>query len=360
MVRHLSGVRDPRRQWGNLKHLLIDILVIGMCTILCDGEDFVDMEEYGNDKTEWLQGFLALPHGIPDSDTFRRVFEVVNPKELANCLRSWLDGERTRRQVCLDGKTVCGSGNSEHVALHVVTAWAEEARLSLGELAVDEKSNEITAIPKLLDLIDVEGEVVSIDAMGCQTDIADKIRNRKADYLLAVKGNQGHLFEDIAAYFDDCDDLPHEKWRGKLEKGHGRIERRSVMTAPADWLDDRAKWHDIQTVICSIGTRITDDVEVTTKRYYISSLRAPPEKFAEQIRNHWSIENHLHWALDVTFREDQSRAKKDNSPLNLNVLRKFALPILHACKVGRLSAQKKRKKAARNPDFLNQLLFSQK
>jgi len=232
-----------------------------------------------------------------------------------------------------------------------------ETRLSLGEVVVDEKSNEITAIPKLLDLIDVAGDVVSIDAIGCQMDIAAAIRKKDADYLLALKGNQGHLLEDVTTYFDYPEGLSHEEWRGPWEKNHGRIERRSIVTAPANWLEDKAKWLDIQTIICSTSVWQVGRKETVAKRYYVSSLQATPEYFAKLIREHWSIENHLHWALDVIFREDACRVKKDNSPLNLNILRKLALPILHACKLGRMSAKHKMLKAARSPVFLDKLLF---
>jgi len=228
-------VTDPRRQWGYLRHSLVDILVIGLCSALSDGQDFVDMEEFGRDRREWLRGFLELRNGIPDSDTFRRVFERVNPAQLRKALENWLDSAREqRRLVNLDGKTIRGSGNEEHDALHVVSAWVGETRLTLGEVVVDEKSNEITAIPQLLKLIDIEGDVVSIDAMGCQTDIATAIRKKGADYLLAVKGNQALLFEDIKTYFDNPEGLPHESWRGPWEKNHGRIERRSAGTAPGE------------------------------------------------------------------------------------------------------------------------------
>jgi predicted transposase YbfD/YdcC len=357
----LKKVTDPRRSWGNKRHMLVDILMIGLCSTLSAGVDFVDMEDFGNDRMEWLKGFLELPNGIPHSDTFRRVFERVCPIELKRCLTAWLDTQREGQQlVNVDGKTIRGSASDKHGAYHVVSAWVEEKRLTLGEIKTDEKSNEIKAIPELLELIDVEGDVVSIDAMGCQMDIASAIRKKKADYLLAVKGNQGTLFEDISTYFDNLDGLPHIRWQGKVEKDHGRIERRAVIVAPASWLDCTANWQDIQTIIRYTCSRVKDGVKTVSNRHYISSLDTTPEHFAMLLRGHWSIENHLHWALDVVFREDASRARKGNSPLTLNVLRKIAIPILHACKVGRLSAQKKMLKAARNPDFLGCLLFAQK
>lgn len=335
--------------------------MIGLCSTLSAGVDYVDMEDFGNDRIEWLKGFLELPNGIPDSDTFRRVFERVSPMELKECLTSWLDTQRDgRRLVNVDGKTIRGSTSDKHGAYHVVSAWVEDTRLTLGEVKSEEKSNEIKAIPQLLELIDVEGDVVSIDAIGCQMDIASAIRKKKADYLLAVKGNQETLFKDISTYFDNLEGLPHVRWQGKFEKDHGRIERREVTTAPASWLDYAAKWQDIHTIIRYTCSREKSGVKTLSKRYYISSLDTTPEHFAKLLRGHWSIENHLHWALDVIFREDASRARKDNSPLNLNVLRKIAIPILHACKVGRLSAQKKMLKAARNPAFLDCLLFGPK
>lgn len=352
---------DPRRQWGNKRHLLVDILAIGLCSTLSSGQDFEDMEDFGNDRIEWLQGFLALPNGIPDSDTFRRVFERLNPVELKNRLINWVSCERVRRgQVCIDGKTIRGSGNQEHEAYHVVSAWANEERLSLGEVETIGKGNEIKAIMQLLSLVDIKGDVVSIDAIGCQTQIAQEIRKKEADYLLALKKNQGNMYEDVEEYFENKQDLPHEGWQGPWEKDHGRIERRHVATAPADWLEGRENWQDIQTVICCTATRIIGEKETITKRYYISSLQASPERFSQLIRGHWSIENHLHWALDVTFGEDSSRVRKNNSPLNLNVLRKIAIPILHAHKVNKLSAKRKMLKAARNPDFLHRLLFEEK
>lgn len=200
----LGGVSDPRREWGNYRHKLMDILVIGLCTVICGGEDFEDMEEFGTERIQWLKGFLELPNGIPDSDTFRRVFERVDSQELMVCLQQWLleAVESGGRLVNIDGKTICGSGKrGDHSALHVVSAWVHETEMVLGQIPTDEKSNEITAIPKLLDLVDVEGDIVSIDAMGCQMEIAKKIREKEANYVLAVKDNQPTLHEDIQEYF---------------------------------------------------------------------------------------------------------------------------------------------------------------
>ncbi len=204
LKKELNTVTDPRRQYGNLRHKLEEVLIIGLCSMLCCGEDFGDMEDFGKDREAWLREFLELPHGIPDSDTFRQVFERVDPQELAKSLNAWVDkaSKCGGRNVNIDGKTICGSKNSEHNAYHVVSAWIEESHITLGEIAVSEKSNEITAIPELLELIDIYGDIVTIDAMGCQTAIAEKIRKEGADYVLALKDNQPTLHEDVADYFD--------------------------------------------------------------------------------------------------------------------------------------------------------------
>jgi len=322
------------------------------------------MEEFGHDRKEWLCTFLELPNGIPDSDTFRRVFERVDPVALAKSLNEWLAMAQTSggRSVNIDGKTICGSKSKKQAARHVVSAWVEENGITLGELAVEEKSNEITIIPELLDLIDVEGDIVTIDAMGCQKEISTKIREKKADYLLAVKDNQETLHEDISDYFNWIEkDNPKsetvDSWKSRPEKGHGRIETREVVTAPADWLEQKDDWTDIHTIIRYRCTREIDGIKTITVRHYISSFDTTAENFGEIIRGHWSVENKLHWMLDVVFREDSSKAKKENSPLNLNVLRKIALHILNKIKIGRLSVRKKMLKASRDSNFLSQILF---
>ena len=360
----LDDVADCRRGYGNLRHKLVDILVIGLCSTICCGEDFVDMEEFGRDREEWLRGFLELPNGIPDSDTFRRVFEGIEPAALARALNAWLEYETRSggRSVNIDGKTICGSANAEHDAYHVLSAWVSENAITLGELAVEEKRNEITAIPDLLDLIDVEGDIVTIDAMGCQTDIAEKIRERKADYVLALKDNHRTLHEDVGEYFDWIErEKPkseeYEVWKGKPEKCHGRIETRKILVASADWLEERDAWKDICKIIRYECTREINGVKTVSIRHYISSFDTTAEQFGEIIRGHWSIENQLHWMLDVTFREDDAKARKDKSPLNLNVLRKIALSALKSVTVGRLSIRKKMMKAARDQVFLDTIIF---
>ena len=360
----IKGIKDPRRAWGNKRHKLEDLLIIGLCSTICCGEDFVDMEEFGRDREEWLRNFLELPNGIPDSDTFRRVFERIDPSTLAKSLNGWLENaERSGgRSVNIDGKTIRGSGNVWHNAYHVLSAWVDENAITLGELAVESKQNEITAIPKLLDLIDIAGDIVTIDAIGCQVDIAKKIRSKEADYVLALKDNQESLHEDVKDYFDWLEGEQHtgevyERWKSKVEKCHGRIETREILITSAHWLENRERWQDLRTLIRYRCTREIDGVKTVSVRHYISSFETNAESFGAIIRGHWAVENQLHWVLDVIFREDGGRARKDNSPLNLNVLRKIALTVLKKISFGRLSLRKKMMKAARDTNFLAQLLF---
>ncbi len=361
----LEEVSDPRRQWGNKRHKLEDILIIGLCSVICCGEDFVDMEEFGLDRREWLQAFLELPNGIPDSDTFRRVFERLDSGELAKSLNNWLAVEEKSggRSINIDGKTIRGSGNGTHKAYHVVSAWVQENQISLGELAVQEKSNEITVIPELLDLVDIAGDIVTIDAMGCQTDIAAKIREKEADYVLSLKDNHPTLYDEVKEYFDWLEkERPvaekYEVWKSGTEKGHGRIEKREITVASAAWIEDKARWTDICTIVRCRASRTVNGVEAISNRYYISSFDTSAESFGAIIRGHWSIENQLHWLLDVVFREDAAKARKDYAPLNMNVLRKIAMTLLKSAHSDKkLSFRKKMLKASRNPRFLASVLI---
>jgi len=367
MKEALGGISDPRRQWGYLRHMLPDILVIGLCSVITKGADFEDMGDLGRDSEEWFAGFLELPHGIPGEDTFRRMFERIAPARLLECLRSWLTGsaEPGGREVCIDGKTLRGSKGGGRKAVHMVSAWVNANSLTLGQLETREKSNEITAIPELLELIDVKGDTVTVDAMGCQAEIAAKIRSKGADYVLAVKENRPTLHGEIAEYFRHLDEaklppLPEDIWESGLEKDHGRLERRRVRTAcDIGFLSDAKKWKGLRTIVESRGERtvIGGETKVTC-RYYISSRDCAAEEFCRIIRGHWSIENNLHWALDVSFGEDGCRARKDNSPKNLAVMRKMALGLLRAVDAGKgVSLRRKMRMACRNTDFLRKVLF---
>ena len=371
MQEALRGVDDPRRQWGFIRHKLLDILVIGLCSITVRGEGFDEMEDLGRAWEEWFRKFLELPNGIPDEDTFRRIFERVNSSQLLSCLQQWLAEKSLSggREINLDGKTIRGSGcvSAERKGIHMVSAWVNENNLTLGQLATEAHSNEITAIPQLLDMIDIEGDTVTIDAMGCQTEIASKIRSKHADYVLAVKENQATLYNEIKEYFDYIDegrharDMPEDVWESGLEKDHGRVEKRRIRTAcDISFLSRKKQWKDIKTIIEYLCERTVKEKTTITYKYYISSKDTSAEEFGRIIRNHWSIENNLHWALDVSFREDACRARKDNSPKNLTVLRKIALSRLRAVNAGkRVSIRRKMFRASLNPDFLHKVLFGE-
>jgi len=367
MKTHLQEIKDPRRvEWGNIRHKLVDMLIIALCTIIIGEDEFEAMEEWALEREDWLRSFLELPNGIPDKDTFRRLFQRLEPQSLLRSLNAWLNPvtEPGGREVNFDGKVVCGSGSGENDALNIVSAWVGAQNLVLGQMATDEKSNEITAIPQVLDMIDVKGDIVTIDAMGCQTEIAKKIRKKEADYVLAVKENHPTLYNDIRDYFDyleeePCNDKPADQWTSPLEKDHGRIERRSTTTVTElDWLDNKEAWEDLGTIIRYRCSRTIGETTTITDRYYISSMFASAETFGGIIRRHWSIENQLHWSLDVQFREDASQVRKDRTPENLNILRKIALARLRATEVSKkLSTKLKMFKAALNPQFLLSVLF---
>ncbi len=353
----LSTITDPRRQYGNIRHKLEDIIAIGLCTVICGGEDFVDMEDFGREREEFLRNFLELPNGIPDIDTFRRVFENLNPEELSECLVNWLDVELPDRCViAVDGKTICGSANKEHKAYHVVSAFVAETQITLGEITVEEKSNEITADPELLDLLYIDDAIITADSMICQKKIVQKICDGKADYCIALKENQPTLFKDTQDYFleftAECVNAITS------EKGHGRIEiREYFLSTDIDWLEQRDKWTNLNALGMVHSKVIEGENKSEFTRYFITSLTDINE-FAYAVRKHWSIENQLHWCLDVIFREDAARTGKNNSPLNMNVLRKSALSLLNQAKYGRLSKKRMRFKASLNPDVLLSVLLS--
>ncbi|MDR0758607.1 MAG: ISAs1 family transposase, partial [Treponema sp.] len=273
-VRRMKGslgeIPDPRRQWGYLRHKLIDLLVIGLCSIITRGEGFDEMEEMGRDREQWFRQFLELPHGIPDEDTFRRIFERLNPGALMKCLQDW-QGEMREA--------------GEHKAIPMVSAWVNENNLVLGQLATEEKSNEITAIPKLLDLIDVSGDTITIDAMGRQKEIVKKIRGQKAHYVLGVKENQPLLYQEIREYFEWLDDettteLHEDVWESGVEKGHGRIEQRRIRTVvDTGFLSGKKEWKDLTTIIECRGTRMVGDKTSVSVRYFISDKDIPAEEF---------------------------------------------------------------------------------
>jgi predicted transposase YbfD/YdcC len=371
VAEYLEEIGDPRRrEYGNIRHKLIDIIVIAFTAALCGYEDYEEMEEFGRLKQDFLKGFLELPNGIPDESAFRRVLQCLNPRELQEGLENWLVEVKLRRNgegagarlVNIDGKTIRGSG------FHVVSAWIGEHGLSLGQLKTEEKSNEIKAAPKLLELLDVQGDVVTADAMSCQKEIAQKIREKGADYILAVQENQPTLYEDIKEYFEGMEsgeigELPEDLWQGAEERGHGRVERREIRTVTGlEWLEGREAWAGLRTIVQYRTFRKVKGKEtVQTDQYYISSGEFSAEEFLNYIRGHWSIENQLHWMLDIVFREDECRVRTGNAALNLNILRKMALYRLKKIQMEkkRVSAKRRMMHAALDSGFLYEALFSE-
>jgi predicted transposase YbfD/YdcC len=353
---------DPRVK-GRSRHLLVDVVVIAICAVIADCDDWSDIAQFGQQREAWFRRFLKLPHGIPSHDTFERVFAALNRRAFQRCCIQWFMavGECLGLgHIAIDGKTQRGSGNDALRPLHVVSAWATAANLALGQVAVAQKSNEITAIPQLLDLLELHGALVTIDAMGCQKEIAQKIVERGGDYLLAVKGNQEKLLEDIQATVTKALDgeLPLGVARQitTREEGHGRQEVRSyVVIEDVSGLRDRKSWPKVKVVGMCRRERTVNGKTTSEVHYFIGSRRMSARRYAEALRGHWSVENNMHWQLDVSLGEDQSRIQQRQAAENFNVLRKTALSFLkrHPAKK---SIARKRKAAALSTAFLEEIL----
>lgn len=347
------GLRDPRRQSGNFKYALMDILIIVILGVISGSEGWEEIYEYALCKEAWLRGFLELKRGIPKPDVYRRVMSALNPSALEKIYRDWVSeyvGSCVHKQIGIDGKMLRGTGKSgwESDRLHMVSAWVREDGISLGQIRTAEKSNEITAIPELLDSLNIAGAAVTIDAMGCQKVIAEKIVERQANYILCVKGNQRTLTEDIADYFSWAQTDKHERQHLdehiEIEKGHGRIvTRRTVITHEVSWCTWRPDWKNLSTLIMVERKVIFRNEESRQRVYYISDLVGNAEAFGHMIRGHWSIENQLHWMLDVSFREDDSLIHAGFAAQNLSLVRKIALACLKRDKSKKVGIKAKQK-----------------
>ncbi len=365
---HFSKVTDPRKD-RTKEHKLINIIAIAICAVICGAEGWTDIENFGKSKELWLRTFLDLPNGIPSHDTFGRVFSMINAQEFQMAFWEWVwaVNELIQGQVInIDGKCLRGSDDEKlgKRAIYMVSAWAAENEIVLGQRKVDEKSNEITAIPELLKILSISGCIVTIDAMGTQTNIAKTIVEAQAEYVLSVKENQGHLFEDIATLFavDQASDFKYAAYEYKktVNKGHGRIDIRECWSTsdPAylRLIRDLENWIGLRSIAMVICTRIIGDKVTRYVRYYITSLPNNADRILHAVRKHWSIENKLHWVLDVALNEDHSRVRKDQAPENLAVLRHIALNLLKQEKTAKGGIHAKQLQAAWNDEYLLKVL----
>jgi len=365
LLMHLSEVPDPRLDRTKL-HALVDILAIAVAAVLAGAESWVEVAEFGKAKEAWLRQFLTLSNGIPSHDTFGRVFRLVAPSALTRALVDWVQGlaDLFGEVIAIDGKTARRSGDATSGvrALHTVSAFAARAGLVLGQVATSEKSNEITAIPELLKLLELRGCIVTIDAMGCQKAIAGQIAAQGGEYVLSLKENHPQVLQEVALAFDayeadDFKDTPHSVHE-ETDKDHGRIEiRRCVTVADVSWFAERAAWKNLKSFGLIQSTRIVGGKTTTERRYYLSSLDGrDARRFASAVREHWRIENSLHWVLDVTFDEDQCRVRKDHAPANLAIIRHFALNLIRTDSSVKKSVNVKRLKAALDDNYRRHLL----
>jgi predicted transposase YbfD/YdcC len=367
---HFATLTDPRVERSK-EHLLLDIVTIALCAVICGADDWVAIETFGREKVDWLRTFLSLRGGIPSHDTFGRVFARLDPDEFRRCFLDWVQAmagtvvEQDNRVIAVDGKTLRRSHDRAKGkgALHLVSAWASARGLVLGQQAVDSKSNEITAIPHLLRLLALEGATVTIDAMGCQTAIAEQIVQADANYVLALKGNQSSVHDRVQRAFADARQaagtplaLTDLDIATAVNKEHGRLERRRcwALSDPAylAYIDPDRVWPQLRSVVMVEAERRIQDTVTAETRFYLSSLPPNATVLNQAIRNHWGIENRLHWVLDVVFHEDGSRVRTDHAPQNFAVLRHFALNLLRQETSTKASLAKKRFRAALNDAYL--------
>ncbi|ARV58016.1 ISAs1 family transposase [Nostocales cyanobacterium HT-58-2] len=367
LVENFSDIKDPRVE-RTKKHQLTDILVIAILAIIAGAQGWEDIENYGISKQQWLEEFLALPNGIPSDDTFRRVFEFIDPEALNRCFLRWVENLVTKMAgdiIPIDGKTIRGSydRNQGQSALHLISAWASEHSLVLAQVKVEDKSNEITAIPALLELLDITGAIITIDAMGTQTEIAKQIIDKKADYILALKANHPTLYSQVKEWFDKAQaqqflgiNLSYDK---RIEKGHHRTEIREVWTVPIAAIAELYQpklWAGLQSLVMVVRVRHLWNKTTRQVQFYLTSLNSDAQLLGRAIPKHWSIENEVHWTLDCTFAEDACRIRSFHSPQNFALLRRFALNALNREQTYKRSLRQKMKRTAMDNNYMIQVL----
>jgi predicted transposase YbfD/YdcC len=359
---HFRKLRDPRRKHGQ-RHRFLDVIVIAICAVIAGSNCWTDIAEFGRRRRAWLKRFLDLPNGIPSHDTFEGIFQLIDPRAFEACFRQWMLALAETvgcSHIAIDGKTLRGSGSAALGPLHLVSAWATRNHLSLGQVAVDAKSNEITAIPMLLQLLDLRGALVTLDAMGCQKEIAAKIRAGGGHYVLTVKENHESLLTDIQECLARADEndfagVKHDTYT-VASQGHGRRERRSytILVDPAE-LRQRHAWKDLKVIGLCYSERTVNGQTSEEARYFIGSKNAKARYYAQALRDHWRIENCLHWQMDVSFREDHNRTRERNAAQNMAVLRRLAMTLLKRVQAPG-SIANKRLQAAWDTDFLHEVL----
>ncbi len=365
ILTYFADLQDPRVE-RTKEHRLLDIVAIAICAVICGADSWVDIEAYGQAKQDWLRQFLLLPSGIPSHDTFARVFARLDPQQLQQCFLNWIRAisKLTGGEVvAIDGKQLRHSYDkgANKGAIHMVSAWATSNRLVLGQRQVDEKSNEITAIPALLSILELSGCIVTLDAMGTQKDIASAIIKQGADYVLALKGNQTSLHEDVQWLFEQAHQSQFAQvshnFHQTIDKGHGRIEIRRCWTlSDLDYLVQKQQWKGLQSIAMIQAERRINGTTTTETRFYISSLSGNAQQIADAVRSHWAIENSLHWVLDVSFGEDHCRIRTENAAQNFALLRQIALNLLTQEKTAKVGVKAKRKKAGWDDAYLCKVL----
>jgi predicted transposase YbfD/YdcC len=369
LVENFGDIKDPRVE-RTKKHQLTDILVIAILAVIAGAQGWEDIENYGISKQQWLEEFLELPNGIPSDDTFRRVFEFINPEELNRCFLRWIETLVTKMGgeiIPIDGKTIRGSydRNQGVAALHLISAWSSEQNLVLAQMKVEDKSNEITAIPALLELLDITGTIITIDAMGTQTEIAKKIIDKKADYVLALKANHPTLYHQVKQWFET---VAAQDWKGidvsydqRIEKGHHRTEIRKVWSVPVSAIGELYQprlWAGLQSIVMVVRERRLWNQTTHEVQFYLSSLHSNAQLLGRAIRKHWGIENQAHWTLDCTFAEDSCRIRSFHSPRNFALLRRIALNALNREQTYKRSLRQKMKRTGMDNNYMIQVLSS--